>query len=364
MTIAPKPGVLDIAPYVGGHARPYPHNPERVFKLSSNESPLGPSPNAVAAYRAAVADMGVYPDGGAGHLREAIAKYYGLAADRIVCGNGSDELLTLMANAYLRPGDEVLFSQHGFLVYRIAALANSAAPVEIPEPELKFDVDAALARVTAKTQLVYVANPNNPTGSYISVAEMKRLHAGLPKTAILIIDAAYAEYVNRNDYEAGIELVSTSDNVVMTRTFSKIYALAGLRVGWAYCPADVAAVLNRVRGPFNVNIAAQAAAVAALEDRAHLDASARHNTQWIPWLIENIRATGLRADDSAGNFVLVHFPKTKGKTVADADDFLKSRGLILRGMAAYGLPDCLRLTVGAEEPNRLVADALRDFMAR
>ena len=364
MSVAPKPGVLDIAPYVGGHARPDPHTPPRVFKLSSNESPLGPSAKALAVYHEGVGDMGVYPDGGAGKLREAIAQYYGLAMERIVCGNGSDELLTLMANAYLRPGDEVLFSQHGFLVYRIAALANSATPVEIPEPELKFDVDAALARVTPKTRLVFIANPNNPTGSYISVAEMRRLHAGLPNSAILIIDAAYAEYVNRNDYEAGIELVSTSDNVVMTRTFSKIYALAGLRVGWAYCPAHVADVLNRVRGPFNVNVVAQRAAVAALNDRAHTDASARHNAQWLGWLLENIRAIGLKADDSVGNFILIHFPKTKGKSVADADDFLKSRGLILRGMAAYGLPDCLRLTVGNEEPNRMVVDALRDFMAR
>jgi histidinol-phosphate aminotransferase len=193
---------------------------------------------------------------------------------------------------------------------------------------------------------------------------MKRLHAGLPPSVLLVIDAAYAEYVNRNDYEAGIELVSSYDNVVMTRTFSKIFALAGLRVGWAYCPAAVADVLNRVRGPFNVNIAAQHAAVAALADRAHTDKSAQHNAQWRPWLIENIRALGLRADDSAANFILIHFPPLQGKRVEDADDFLKQRGLILRRMEAYGLPHCLRLTVGAEEPNRMVVDALRDFMAQ
>jgi histidinol-phosphate aminotransferase len=364
MTIAPRHGVMDINPYVGGKAHAHPHTPERLFKLSSNESALGPSPKAVEAYRAASNDIAVYPDGGVGRLREAIASHYGLAVERIVCGNGSDEILTLLANAYLRPGDEVVYGQHAFLVYRIATLANSAVPVEVPEPNLVLDVDAVLARVTSKTRLVYVANPNNPTGSYLSVAEMKRLHSGLPPTALLIIDAAYAEYVNRNDYEAGIELVSTSDNVVMTRTFSKIYALAGLRVGWAYCPAHVADVLNRVRGPFNVNIAAQRAAEAALADRKHTDESARHNAQWLRWLVENIRAAGLRVDDSAGNFVLIHFGKDKGRRVQDADDFLKQRGLILRPVGAYGLPDCLRLTVGTEEANRLVAAALKEFAQR
>jgi histidinol-phosphate aminotransferase len=362
--IPPRPGVTDIDPYVGGKAHAHPHTPERLFKLSSNESPLGPSPKALAAYREAGVEIGAYPDGGVGRLREAIASHYGLAGERIVCGNGSDEILTLLANAYLRAGDEVIYSRHGFLVYRIATYANSATPVEIPEPELRFDVDAALANVTARTRLVYVANPNNPTGSYLSVAEMKRLHAGLPPSVLLIIDAAYAEYVNRNDYEAGIELVSTSNNVVMTRTFSKIYALAGLRVGWAYCPSHVADTLNRVRGPFNVNVAAQRAAEAALKDRAHIDMSAQHNAKWLPWLVENIRAAGWRADDSAANFVLIHFPNVKGKTAAEADDFLKRRGLILRRMEAYGLPDSLRLTVGDAEPNRLVVEALRDFAAR
>jgi len=364
MTVKPRPGVMDIDPYVGGRTHALPHRPERLFKLSSNESPLGPSAKAMAACAAAAAEMGVYPDGGVQRLCEAIADHHGLAAERIVCGNGSDEILTLLANAYLQPKDEALFSAHGFLVYRIAALANSAVPVEVPEPDLILDVDAMLARVTPRTRLVYVANPNNPTGSYLTAAEMKRLHAGLPASALLVVDAAYAEYVNRNDYEAGIELVSTSDNVVMTRTFSKIYALAGLRVGWAYCPAPVVDVLDRVRGPFNVNIAAQRAAVAALADREHTDRAAQHNAHWLPWLIEHIRALGLRADDSVGNFLLIHFPTTKGKRAEDADDFLKSRGLILRRMEVYGLPRCLRLTVGAEEANRLVVEALKEFMAR
>jgi histidinol-phosphate aminotransferase len=360
MTPAPKPGILDISPYVGGRATA--PGASKVHKLSSNETPLGPSPAARAAFEAAAKDLSIYPEGGATVLRRAIAAAHGLNADRIVCGNGSDELLTLLANCYLNPGDEVLFSQHGFLIYRIATLANSAVPVVAPEKNLCTDVDAMLAAVTAKTRIVYLANPNNPTGTYLPVEEVRRLHVGLPASTLLVIDAAYAEYVRRNDYEAGIELVTQFDNVVMTRTFSKIHGLAGLRVGWAFCPAAVADVLNRVRGPFNVSVPAQAAAAAAIADRAHVEIAQAHNDKWLSWLTENIRALGLRVDDSVGNFVLIHFPKDGPHTAAKADAFLTPRGLILRGVANYGLPDCLRLTVGTEEANRLVVAALADFL--
>ena len=356
---APKPGILDIAPYVGG--RHQVHGVENPIKLSSNESALGASPKAIEAYREVAGSFDVYPEGSAKILREAVAEHFGLDEDRIVCGNGSDELLTMLANAYLRPGDEVMFSEHGFLVYKIAALANSATPVIVPEKNRKADVDGMLARVTPKTRLVYLANPNNPTGSYLPYDEVKRLHAGLPPNALLVIDAAYAEYVRKNDYEAGIELVSTSNNVVMTRTFSKIYGLAGLRVGWAYCPAHVADVLNRVRGPFNVSIPAQRAAAAALRDRAHLDANFAHNDKWRDWLTTEIRKLGFEVDDSVGNFILIHFGRKKGKTAQDADAFLAARGLILRGVAAYGLPDALRLTIGPADANRAVVDALAEF---
>jgi histidinol-phosphate aminotransferase len=270
----------------------------------------------------------------------------------------------MLAGAYLRPGDEVLFSEHGFLVYRIAALANSATPVIVPETNFRTDVDAMLAHVTPRTRLVYVANPNNPTGSYLTGEELRRLHAGLPSSALLVIDAAYAEYVRRNDYDSGIEMVTQFDNVVMTRTFSKIYGLAGLRVGWAFCPASVVDVLNRVRGPFNVSIPAQRAAAAALKDRAHVARSMDHNEKWRDWLTAEIRKTGLRVDDSAGNFVLIHFSQTPPHTMKAADDFLNARGLILRPVGAYGLPNCLRLTISSEEANRKVAAALADFMKR
>ena len=361
MNPVPKPGVLEITPYVGGRSSA--GSKARVFKLSSNESPMGPSAAAIAAFSESNKSLDTYPEGSARILREAIGETFGLDPARIVCGSGSDEILTMLANAYLRPGDEVLFSEHAFLVYRIATLANSAVPVSVPEKNLRVDVDAMLAAVTARTRLVYLANPNNPTGSYLRHDEVRQLHAGLSPDTLFVIDAAYAEYVRRNDYEPGIEMVANFANVVMTRTFSKIHGLAGLRVGWSYCPAQVADVLNRIRGPFNVSTPAQCAAVGALKDRAHVEKLFAHNEKWRAWLTENIRKLGLRVDDSVANFVLIHFPRSAGKSAADADAFLSARGLILRAVVNYGLPDCLRLTVGNQEANRAVVEALREFVS-
>jgi histidinol-phosphate aminotransferase len=360
MSLSPKPGVMDIDAYVPGRSEAA--GAARVYKLSSNESPFGPSPKAVAAYEAAEPALGLYPEGSARILRDAIAAHYGLASDRIVCGNGSDEILTLLANAYVRPKDEVVFSAHAFSLYKIVTLANSGVPVEIPTPDLKLSVDELVARVGPKTRLVYVANPNNPTASYVPASEMRRLQAALPASALLVIDAAYCEYVRRNDYEAGIELVSTSNNVIMTRTFSKAYGLAGIRVGWAYCPKEVADVLHRVRAPFNVNIAAQKAAVAALQDDPHTENVVCHNEMWRAWLIDEIRGLGLRVDDSVANFILIHFPDAPGRRSADADRSLMAQGIILRGCASYDLPQCLRLTVGSEEANRAAVAGLRKFV--
>lgn len=359
MPPVPKSGVLDIDIYVPGRSKA--GGAARVYKLSSNESPFGPSASAIAAYEAARAQLGTYPEGTAQILRDAIASHFGLAADRIVCGNGSDEILTLLANCYLRPGEEVIFAAHSFSLYKIATLANSGVPVEIPAPALRFDVDAAIARVTPKTRLLYIANPNNPTANYVPASELRRLHQALPESAILVIDAAYSEYVRRNDYEAGIELAGTSGNVVMTRTFSKVYGLAGIRVGWGYCPKSIAGALHRVRAPFNVNIAAQKAAVAALADFAHVEKSLQHNEFWRARLIEEIRAAGYEVDDSVANFVLIHFPNIAGRSSADADRFLMSRGIIMRNCASYGLPQCLRLTVGTEEANLAAIAALQQF---
>ena len=355
----PRPGILEIAPYVPGKSEAI--GRATLFKLSSNESALGASPMAAAAYREAAGTLHLYPDGSAGKLRQAIADRHGLNRDHIVCGAGSDELLALLAHAYLGPGDEAIHTVHGFLVYPIAIRANGALPVAAPEHALTASVDEILARVTERTKLVFLANPNNPTGTYLPFDEIKRLHGGLPESCLLVLDAAYAEYVRRNDYAAGMELVADAENVVMTRTFSKAYGLAALRLGWAYCPAPVADVLNRIRGPFNVTGPAIAAGIAAIGDQAYLDAAVAHNERWLPWLSRHIADLELKVTPSAGNFVLIHFPAEDRLNAAAADNYLSRRGLVLRRVEAYGLPGCLRATVGSEEANRALVAALRDF---
>jgi histidinol-phosphate aminotransferase len=356
----PRPGILSIDAYVPGKSTA--PAGVKLHKLSSNETPLGPSPKAIEAVRAGADGLALYPDGTAGALRETIGAKYGLDPARIVCGAGSDDLLSLLAHAFIGPGDEAVFTEHGFLVYRIAILAAGGTPVVAEEVEHTASVDAILAKVTPRTRVVFLANPNNPTGTYLPFDEVKRLHAALPGNVLLVLDAAYAEYVRRNDYASGIELVATSDNVVMTRTFSKIYGLANLRLGWMVGPAHVVDAVNRIRGPFNVNGLAIAAGVAALADDAHVATAMAHNDEWLGWLTREIEAVGLKVTPSVANFVLIHFPQEPGRTAKDADAFLTARGLILRRVEAYGLPHALRLTVGDAEANRLVVAALREFM--
>jgi histidinol-phosphate aminotransferase len=297
-------------------------------------------------------------------LREAIGDVFGLDPARIVCGAGSDDLLNLIARAYLTDGDEAIHTTHGFLVYPIATLGTGAKPVVAPETNFTANVDAILKLVSPRTKVVFLANPNNPTGTYIPFDEVKRLHQGLPPQVLLVLDAAYAEYVQRNDYESGIELVATSENVVMCRTFSKIYGLAALRLGWMYGPAHVVDAINRIRGPFNVNAPAIAAGIAAIRDTAHVECSREHNSRWLAWLTEEIGKLGLPVTPSVANFVLIHFPETKGRTAAEADAFLSKRGLILRQVTAYKLPNALRMSVGSEEANRLVVKALAEFLGK
>ncbi len=358
----PRPGVLSIKAYVPGKS----HAPgvAKVHKLSSNETPLGPSPQAVQAYLAEAERLHDYPDGSASALREAIGRAYGLDPDRIVCGAGSDDLLNLIARAYLQDGDEAIHTTHGFLVYPIATLGTGATPVVAPETNYTADVDAILAKVSERTKVVFLANPNNPTGTYIPFDEVKRLHAALPPRVLLVIDAAYAEYVRRNDYESGIDLVATSENVVMCRTFSKIYGLAALRLGWLYGPAHVVDALNRIRGPFNVNAPSIAAGVAAIGDTAHVELSRQHNERWLAWLTEEIGKLGLTVTPSVGNFILIHFPDEKGKTAKDADTLLTSRGVVMRAVGAYHLPDALRMSIGTEEANRLAVATLAALMGK
>ncbi|MCU0831321.1 MAG: histidinol-phosphate transaminase [Rhizobiaceae bacterium] len=357
----PNPGVMEIAAYVPG--REHVDGVAKVWKLSSNETPLGPSPKAVEAVQALIADrLAIYPDGQATVLKQAIATAYGLNPANIICSNGSDELLGLIAQTYLGAGDEAIFTEHGFLVYKIQIMAAGATPVAVKETNETANVDAILAAVTPRTKIVFLANPNNPTGTYVPVSEVRRLAAGLRPDTLLVLDAAYAEYVRRNDYEAGVELVSSSQNVVMTRTFSKIHGLAALRIGWMYAPLAVCDAVNRVRGPFNVNALAIAAGAAAIADTTHQQKAIAHNDHWLEAMTRELTALGLRVTPSVGNFVLVHFPADPEKSAEKADAFLCARGYVLRRVTGYGFPNALRLTIGPAEANEGVVSALKDFL--
>ncbi|MBD8877451.1 histidinol-phosphate transaminase [Roseibium polysiphoniae] len=356
----PRPGILDIAAYVPGKSKG--SKGVTLHKLSSNETPLGASDKAIAAVANVAEHLELYPDGSSTALREAIGEVYGLNADRIICGAGSDEILSLLAYTYLAPGDEAIYSEHGFLVYDIAIRAAGATPVAAPEKDLTTDVDAMLDRVTERTKVVFIANPNNPTGTYLPFEEVRRLHENLPANVLLVLDAAYAEYVRKNDYESGMELAATAENVVMTRTFSKIYGLASLRLGWGFGPAHIMDAMNRIRGPFNVNGPAIAAGIAAVRDKAFLERAVDHNETWLPWVTAELEKLGLSVTPSVGNFVLIHFPDVEGKRAKDADAFLLDRGCVLRLVGNYGLPNSLRMSIGSEEANKTVVSALAEFL--
>lgn len=357
--LSPRPGILDIRAYVGGES--VIPGRDRVIKLASNENAFGPSPRAAEAIQAALPKLHRYPDGHCQALRRAIADHEGLDPERLVCGAGSDDIITLLVRAYAGPGDTVLYTQHGFLIYPIASQGVGALPIAVAEQNLTADVDALLAAVDQRTRIVFIANPNNPTGSYLPAAEMKRLADGLPDNVLLVIDAAYAEFVGRDDYTDGRELVDRG-NVVVTRTFSKIYGLGGVRLGWGYCPPAIADILNRLRNPFNVSSLAQVAGLAALSDRAFIDRARTHNARWRDWLSAELRRLGLVVPDSVANFILARFPDTPGKDAPSADAFLKSRGIIVRRVAAYGLPDCLRISIGLEDEMQAVVAALGEFL--
>jgi histidinol-phosphate aminotransferase len=325
---------------------------------------LGASPKAIEAFKAAAEKLEIYPDGQATALREAIAATHGLNMANLICGNGSGELLGFLANVYMGPGDEAIITEHGFLLYKIQTLAAGATPVTVPEKDFRVDVDAILAAVTPRTKVVFVTNPGNPTGTYVPMNEIQRLHAGLPGNVILVLDAAYSEYVRRNDYAAGIELVSSNRNVVMTRTLSKVYGLAALRVGWMYAPEAIVETLHRIRGPFNLNAPAIAAGAAAMRDQAFVETTVAFNLLWVEKLTHALTTIGLQVTPSVANFILIHFPDIDGKRAADADAFLVSRGYVLRVVKSYGLPNALRMTIGTEEANRGVIETLGEFMGQ
>ena len=358
MKPVPKEGILDMPAYVGG--RDAVKGVANPHKMSANENPLGASPAARAALEEAF-DPSVYPDGHATALREALAKLNRLNDENIVCGNGSDEILQLLTQAYLGPGDEVLHTEHAFLIYKLASRAAGARPIAVGERALTANVDALLGAVTPATRMVFLANPNNPTGTMLERDEIMRLHAGLSGDTILVLDGAYAEYCDPQNYPAGFDLVEQHDNVVTTRTFSKAYGLAALRLGWGYCPPDIANVLNRLRGPFNINQPAIAAGLAALDDQGHIEASRVHNAQWHEWLVQQLGGIGFSVRPSFANFILVEFDSDKQASAAEA--FLCARGVIPRGLTAYGLPHALRLSIGTEAGNRAAFAALMDFIA-
>jgi histidinol-phosphate aminotransferase len=356
----PQSGIMEIAAYVGGESAVA--GVERTIKLSSNEGAFGPSPKAIEAAQNTAATMHRYPDGGATDLRRALADHHSLDMDRIVCGAGSDEILSLLCNAYAGPGDEVLHSAHGFLMYAISAKAVGATPVAAPEKDLCVDVDALLAHVTDKTRIVFVANPNNPTGTCISSSEIERLWQGLSPEVLLVVDAAYAEFVDSADYTAGHDLVERAENVVMTRTFSKLYSLGGARLGWGYCSAPVADVLNRIRGPFNVTSTALAMGLAALGDTDFTQMVRTETIRIRDHVTAELHKLQIKTTDSLANFILMNPGAGKGRDAEACDEFLKTRGIIVRRVAGYGLPDYLRVTVGTEEEMSVFLEAVREFM--
>ena len=361
-TPRPRPGILDIAPYVPGASKA--SGGTKTYKLSSNESALGASERAMAAYCAAAKDLFLYPDGSARALRSAIAELHELQAENIVCGAGSDELLQLVAKAYLGEGDNIVQSAHGFLVYSLAAQSCGADTIFAPEKELTVDVDAMLDAVTPKTRIVFLANPNNPTGTYVPDHELRRLRQNLRDDVLLVIDSAYAEYMDAADYAAGDKLVEENDNVVMTRTFSKIYGLGGLRIGWAYCPPAIADVLNRIRGPFNISSSAIAAGVAAISDQEFVERNRVFNKEHRDMVSRALGGMGLAVVPSVANFVLVKFPDDASQGADAMRKYLADNGVMVREMSAYRLPGYLRISIGTQEANARLIELLEQKFGR
>jgi len=354
-TIRPQPGIMDIALYEAGKS--HVAGVVNSVKLGSNENPSGASDRSKEAYLRAVHSLHRYPGTDHASLRQAIAEVHGLDADKVVCGVGSDEIITFLCQAFAGPKDEVVFTEHGFLMYRISTLAVGATPIEVHERERTADVDAILAACTRRTRLVFIAYPNNPTGTMISIPEIERLAAGLPAQAILVLDGAYAEYVE--GYDGGLAVIEARDNVVMTRTFSKIYGLGGLRIGWGYGPKAIIGVLNRIRGPFNLSTAQLDVAEAAVRDQEYVNRCRGENTRMRSWLAGALAELGVPSDTSMANFVLARFASEDEAQACDI--FLQGQGLIVRRVASYKLPHCLRITIGDESSCRRVAHAVAQF---
>lgn len=356
----PRPSLSSILPYTQGKAKAGDNKP--AIKLSSNESSLGPSPKVFDAIKQAYKGLHRYPDGSHASLKQALAEVHNLPVENIICGNGSDELIDMLIRAYAGEDDEVIHTEHGFLMYAIYAKACGARPVSVKEKNLTADIDNILAAVTPRTRLVFLANPNNPTGSYLPVSEVRRLRDNLRSDIILVLDAAYAEYPETRDYSAGNELVAEGGNTVVLRTFSKAYALPLLRLGWGYMPTAIIENLNKIRSPFNVNGLALAAGEVAARDQKHMAAVVAHNSACLAELPAQFEAIGVKAHKSVANFLLLQFPPERN--AQDANKFLLDNGIILREVGNYGLPDCLRMTIGLGVENSAVIDTLKKFMGK
>lgn len=356
----PRAGLLDIHPYVAGKSSV--EGVAETFNLSSNENALGCSPRAREAYLSAADRLHLYPDGHSQDLRAAVAARFDLEPERLLFTAGSDEAFSLLCRAYMDPGDNVVQGEYAFLAYSIAARSSQGVVRSAPEVDRRVDVDALLRLVDERTRIVFLANPANPTGTWNSGVEVRRLHAGLPPHVLLVLDGAYAEFCDDPAYEDGLSLARGANNIIVARTFSKLHGLAGMRVGWAYAPAEVVSVLDRIRLPFNINSPAQAAALAALDDDAFIAASLEHVAVWRSWLAAQLAALGLEPYPSATNFVLARFPHPGTRSAQAAEQFLASRGIVVRGVRPYGMSDSLRITIGREQENRALVAALADLL--
>jgi histidinol-phosphate aminotransferase len=353
---------MDIHAYVPGKATA--EGVADPIKLSANENILGSSEKARAAYASAAGQLHMYPDSRTTILRTAITERFGLEPERLIFGCGSDEVFQLLCQTFLEPGDNIVQGEFAFAAFAIGAHACQAQVKVAREPGYRIDVDEILQTVDGRTRLVFLANPGNPTGTWIPFSEVERLHQNLPPSVVLVLDGAYAEFADDPTFDDGIDLARGSENVVVTHTFSKLHGLAALRVGWGYAPAAIAEAVDRIRLPFNINIPAQLAAVEALRDEEFQRRSIEHVNRWRPWLDQQLGGLGLDVvRPSAANFLLVGFPKA-GKTASGAEAFLSARGLLVRLVTNYGLPDHIRITIGLEEHNRAVIEALAAFMHR